>query len=409
MLQPQKKTFGEKIYPWILVLLPVLSQYQFGPLDLDVIVMALFFLCGIFFRRHIRISPVGRFALVLIGYIFFTTVINIVIGQKFSPISTIIVRAGKYLLYLLIVFFLGNECISYESLMKAYRVVAFAATIYIVIQTVAFYGAGITLPCKIGGSIKENEVSVGRLRAFYSEPAVMSYSLIPFIVCSLFGEPYRNKKHTGGFDAVFVSAGIILSTSGQGILAISIVWAIWILLQIINGKFKAKQFLLLLGIAIVALVLYRSGILEFALGRLESAEEGSAIDARMSGYKSLDLLSPLQLLFGSGFGNYVVENSFGLDVFYQFVNYSSLAEFLFTLGIVGTLAWLVFFISVFRKAPLCSRMLFVAMFILSLGGCPLTGILFPVWLTLICTQLPDGQFSRKKALTSEEAGKESPH
>ena len=199
MLQPQKKSFGEKIYPWLLVLLPVLNQYQVGPVDLDVIVMTIFFLCAVFFYRNIRISPVGRFVLVLVGYIFFITVANIAIGYKYSPVSDIIIRTGKYILYLLIVFFLGNECISYESLMKAYRVVAFAATIYIVIQTVAFYGAGITLPSKIGGSIKENEVSVGRLRAFYSEPAVMSYSLLPFIVCSLFGKPYRTAKryHNG--------------------------------------------------------------------------------------------------------------------------------------------------------------------------------------------------------------------
>lgn len=402
MLQTRKKIFGEKIYPWILVLLPVLSQYPVGPVDLDVVVMAAFFLCALLFRRHVRISPVGSSVLKLIGYIVFITVINMAVGRKYSPASDMVVRTGRYCLYLLVVFFLGNESVTYESLMRAYRVVAYAATIYVIIQTVFFYGAGITLPSKIGGSSSSAEVEVGRLRAFYSEPASMGYSIVPFVVCSLFGKPYRTGKRSSSFDAIFASAGIILSTSGQGIAAIGITWAIWILIQFINGTFKARQLFLLLGIGVVAVILYFTGILEFALGRMESAEEGSAIDARLSGYETLSLLGPLQFLFGAGFGNYVVENTFSLDVFYKFVNYSSIAEFLFTLGIVGTLLWFFFFAKLFRKGPACTRVLLIAMFALSLFGCPMTGLQFPLWLTLMCVQLPDGQFSRKKLPEPEQ-------
>lgn len=402
MLQ-QNKTFGRKIYPWILATLPVLSQYQVGPLDLDVVVMAVFFLCALLFQRTVRISPVSRFVLVLIGYISAVTLMNLAFGQKFSPSSDIVVRFGKYILYLLIVFFLGNESISYDTLIKAYRVIAFAATAYVIIQTLFFYGAGITLPSKIGGRAGANEVEVGRLRSFYSEPAVMSYSIVPFIVCSLFGKQ-DDPKNRNNFGAIFVSAGIILSTSGQGILTISIIWALWLVIQVRNGNFKAKNLFLLIGIAIVAVILYEVGILEFALGRTSDTSEGSATDARMSGYESILLLSPMQRIFGSGFGNYVVENTFGLDVVYRFVNYSSLAEFLFTLGAVGTLLWIFFFAGIFRKTTVCGKMLFVAMLSLSMGGCPMTGIQFPLWLTLICSQLPDGQFSRRK---ESENGKES--
>lgn len=396
MLQDNKKTFGAKVYPWILVLLPVLSIYKVGPLDLDVVVMAAFFLSALFFRRHVRLTPTGMNILWLIGYILVITFINMLVGQKFSSSSDILMRTGRYCLYLLIVFFLGNECVSYETLMKAYRVVAYAATIYIIIQTLVFYGAGITLPNRIGGSAKSNEVSVGRLRSFYTEPAVMSYSLVPFIACSLFGKHDESQKRNSSFGAVFVSGGIILSTSGQGILTIALLWAIWIVMQIRAGNFKTKNLLLLIGIAIVAAILYHVGILEFALGRTSNTGEGSATDARMSGYESILLLSPLQRIFGAGFGNYVVENTFGLDVVYQFVNYSSLAEFLFTLGAVGTLLWLVFFVWLFRKCSGCGKMLFVAMLPLALGGCPLTGIQFPLWLTLICTQLPAGTFNSVK-------------
>lgn len=403
MLQPQKKTFGEKVYPWILVLLPVLNQYQFGPVDLDVIVMAIFFLCAMFFHRHIRISPVGRFVLVLIGYMIFVTVANIAIGYKFSHIADIIIRSGKFILYLLIVFFLGNECVSYESLMKAYRVIAFAATVYVIIQTIFFYGAGITLPSKIGGNIKTNDVDVGRLRAFYSEPAVMSYSLMPFIICSLFGKPYHNKNAIRLFDAGFVSVAIVLSTSGQGIVVMAAIWLLWIILQVIKGTFKARQFLLLLCVVVAAIILYRSGILKFAIDRADNVQEGGAIDSRLSGYKSLELLTTLKLLFGAGFGNYVVENTFGLDLFREIINYSSIAQFLFTLGIVGTTLWFLFFTKLFFRSNTCARIIILALLMLSVFGAPLVAIQLPVWLSMICLQMPEGQFARKSTLADNES------
>ena len=128
MLQPQKKIFGEKIYPWILVLLPVLSLYRFGPVDLDVIVMALFFVLACWRKRFVQLTPVNRITTTIFCYILLVTAINIAFGQKFSPSGDIILRAGRYCLYLLIVFFLGNDSITYQKLMRAYRMVAFAAT-----------------------------------------------------------------------------------------------------------------------------------------------------------------------------------------------------------------------------------------------------------------------------------------
>ena len=403
-MNTQKTTLTEKVYPWLLVLLPVICQYKLGPLDLDVVVFAAFFLCTILFRKHLYVVKVNKYIAGMIIYIAGVTVINIAVGYKFSPVSDIVLRAGRYCLYLFIVFFLGNESVSYESLMRAYRVVAYAATIYVTLQTVVYYTTGMTLPHKLGGTALETTAEeIGRFRAFYSEPSVMGYSLTPFVACSLFGPEYRKGRMGGAFDALFVSAGIILSTSGQGILAIGVVWVLWLVLRIKSGRFKTRELVLLLSIATVAIVLYSVGILEFALDRVGNADEGGAVNARMSGYETLKLLSPLQLVFGAGFGNYVVENTFGLNVFYEFVNYSSISEFLFTQGIVGTLLWVVFFVGVFRKGTVCSKVLLIAMAALSLGGCPMTGLFFPVWLTLMCTQLPEGQFCRPKKLEPEQS------
>ncbi len=399
MLQEQQKVFGEKIYPWILVLLPVLAQYKVGPLDMDVIVMGLFFVLAFWQKRIIRLTPINRVITIILAYIVLITAANIAVGEKFSPTSDIVLRAGRYCLYLVIVFFMGNESLSYDRLMKAYRIIAYAATIYILIQAVFYYGAGITLPNRIGGSSGSSEHEVGRLRSFYSEPSVMGYSLVPFVVCNLFGKTSADKKASA--DAIFVSAGIIISTSGQGILALGVAWVCWCILRMIRGEFKTKDLLLIIGIGAVVVILLKTGILGFALDRASDTKEGGAIDARMSGYEALRVLNPLQLLVGTGFGNYIVANLYGLDVVYEFVNYSSAAEFVFTLGILGSFLWLVFFSRLAWRGNACTRVLLLTMGVLCWSGCPMSGLFFPIWLSLMCLQLPDGQFARKRVSIPE--------
>lgn len=393
MLQDQKKVFGDKLYPWLIVLLPALAQYQIGPVDLDSVAMALFFVLAVWRKRYVHFTPINNRALIILVYLVLITVANIAVGTKYSPNSDIILRAGRYCLYLLVVFYLGNDALTYDKLMRAYRFLAYAAITYLLIQAVFYYGAGIILPSRIGSDSRASEYEIGRLRSFFSEPSVLSYSLVPFVVCNLFGANNGTKK--ASFDAIFVSAGIILSTTGQGILAIGVTWTIWLLLRTIRNGFKAKDMLLLIVFVTLIVVLLNSGILSFALDRASDTGEGGAIDARMSGYVAIRILSPLQLIFGTGFGNYIVDNRFGLDVPYAFVNYSSLAEFIFTLGILGTLLWLALFIYIARKGNTCVRVLLIVMAVLCWAGCPLTGVFMPLWLSLMCVQLPQGLFSRK--------------
>lgn len=404
-MQGQKTTFLDKFYMLVLVLLPVISQYQLGPLDLDVVLMALVLLVMLGTTRFLRITEINRRILVIVLYILVVTVLNLLFGEKFSKEGEIILRMGRYCMYLVVVFFFGNEHASYAQLMRIYRVIAWAASIYILIQAVFYYGAGIVLPNKIGGStVSDNLADVGRLRSFYSEPAELGYNLMPFLVCSLFGEPYKQHSRINQYvDALLVSVAVIVSTSGQGVLTAGVVWGCWFLVRMVSNGMKVRELVLVLVVLVAAVALYSTGILEFTLNRMETSGNTGAISARSSGYQSLSLLTPIQLLIGTGFGNFVVENRFGLDMVYEFVNYSSIAEFLFTLGIIGTTLWLVFFTKVFRKGKLCVKMLLVAMFTLSLLGCPMTGKHFPLWLTLMGTQLPGGLFAKKNNDTTVPA------
>lgn len=398
----QKNPFLDKFYMLVLATLPVLSQYRIGPLDLDVVLMLVFFGLYIFTTKTISITSVGVPISLLIVYILLTTGINLLIGERFSPQTDIFLRMGRYCLYLLVVFLFGNTHTNYEDFMRIYRIVAYAASIYIILQTIFYYGLGIKLPNKIGSvSVSEGLRDVGRLRSFYSEPAELGYNLAPFIACSLFGKPYKQGISIGNeLDALLVSIGIVLSTSGQGIICISLIWGLWVLNRIFKHGVRVKDALLILCAIVAIVVLYTSGILEYAIGRADDTSESSAVNARTSGYLTLTLLSPLQRLFGAGFGNYVVENIYDLDFYYKVANYSSIAEFLFTLGLFGTIFWVCIFIYLYRKNTSCGKILILALLMLSLLGCPMTGKHFPLWLTLICVQLPEGLFAQKSQPTN---------
>lgn len=396
-MNTQKTPFFDKFYMFLLAAMPILSRYQIGPLDLDIVLMLVCLLVYLFSSSIITITPVGKPMAIMICYILLVTGANLLFGQLFSSRTDIILRMGRYCIYLFIVFAIGNERVNYEDLMRIYRVIVYISAIYLVLQNVAYYSTGIILPSKIGGSSGEALSEIGRLSALYSEPAALGYNLMPFIACSLFGRNYK-KNHTKSneVDALVASVAVMLSTSGQGILCAGLLWGVWLLHRILKKGLRSRDLLLIIGAVIAVLILYTTGILEYALGRMDSTGEGSAVNARFSGYVTLSLLSPLQAVFGSGFGNYVVENTFDLAVYYQNVNYSSIAEFLFTLGIVGTAIWSGFFLYLYKKGSIGSKMVIFSLLVLSLLGCPMTGMNFPLWLTLICSQLPSGLYTPEK-------------
>lgn len=389
-------------YAWLIILLPILSNYTIGPLDLDVAVVLLASLVYLLFHRIIYVTPMARRVFIIVLYIAGISLVNILFGVKYAYTKDIIMRTVKYCLYLILLFFCFNEYLNYENVIKVFRIVVYLATAYILVQAVFFYGAGITLPNRIGGTTSNAEVEYGRLRSFYSEPAALAYSIVPFVACSLFGPQNGTAGKKGYLDAIVASSCVLISTSGQGIVCVAFLWGAWILLRLINRQMKVRDFMLILGIAGVAILLYKSGILKFAVERITNTGEHTTTEVRASGYRTLSLLSPLQLIFGTGYGNHIVESVLETGDLFQTLNYSTLAQFLFSLGIVGTLLFVSFFASVFRRGNLCVRLIIIVFIILSIGGAPSLPIVFPIWLTMMCVQLPQGQFSGKATYEPEQ-------
>lgn len=73
-MNDQNISLLDKLYMAVLVLLPVLSQYQVGPLDLDVVLMAVFFLAFVLSSRYLTITRFNRQIFAIVIYIVVITV-----------------------------------------------------------------------------------------------------------------------------------------------------------------------------------------------------------------------------------------------------------------------------------------------------------------------------------------------
>ena len=358
-------------------------------MDFDVIAMLFIFSLGVLGRIKSYVEYKNEFWLIIL-YTILVTVFNLLMGRHYSDTVSIIMRTGRYCVYIYIVLIQNIDLFDYKIVMNVYKKVAYLAAFYIVLQAIAYYGAGITLPNTIGGSTASvysiTGQQVGRLRAFYSEPAAMAYAMLPFVTCSLFGEQWQDRDRRIQ-DAVVVTGAIVLSTSGQGIVCAIAIWVMWVAQQLFTKRMSAKRALEIFLLIVMAIIIARSSIMEFALGRVTNMDSTGAVSARASGYKTFSLLSPIQWIFGTGYGNYVTENLYGLDVPYKYVNYSSLAEYIFTTGIIGTFLLIAFFVKRFKRGKTYVKALFVVTAILSLSGSPLTGNFIPIYLSFaFCRQ-----------------------
>lgn len=367
-----------------LLLLPSIAQYSIfsGVIDFDVIIMAILMFSYLIKKQHFQIY--SKTLSIYLIYTIIISVINIWFGILYTDSSLLVfLRMGRYILYWFFIAYLYKDTFCYKETMEVYRIVAYLALGYIILQAIFYYGFGILLPCKIGGSTVDLYDSIGRLSSFYSEPAELAYSLLPFIVCSLFGPryiTYGNDKRI--LDAVLISLVIIISTSTQGILVLLFVWLIWGVYSL-KKKFSEKVFLVVLFVIIIFGVMRATGIIEFSLGRISGGVNSEVWEARSGGYDALQLLSLPQRIFGAGYGNYFSKNTFRLNTYGEYIQFSSVSESLFTNGIIGSILLFIVFIKRFIKGSVCTKVLILVLIIFSIGGSPLSGKYLGIFLPFI--------------------------
>ena len=340
----------ESVYALICVLLPVFSIYS-SPIpgfDLGTVVVIFFFFICIINNANFKIDP---FLLALITFTFVNTIPAIIgITQAYSPVSSILMRTLRFVLLLFIV--IGFGYTSYYSSSRyigALRFVSLLATGYIYLQSAFFRLFGFKLrnvfgPIKGGGefvsTLGEYEY-VYRPPSFFLEPSHVCYFLIPYLCFVLFSKKTVEKKDF--IEALFITGGILLTTSGQGLVIVSLCWFIWIILQV--KTIKLENIILII---ISFIILTKTIDLSYTINRVFSSDDFNAVEARSGGYRLVSEMPIAQLILGNGFGNYPEDTYF-----------TSYADILYCTGIIGLLCVLLLFFSLFLRGSVFQKVFIV--------------------------------------------------
>ncbi len=342
-----------KAYTILVTIIPVLTVYKSLAPGID---LATFLFIAM--SAFIIITSKGKMSkivplMVLLIYIVTSTLISLQMQQSFG--MSVVLRLGKYIVLIFLIVFMGNrELLDVDLGFRTLKTVTLLAVTYIIIQTLAYKGAGILLPNAFLSLVSYeaySEIDYSNLAkhfyrptAFFIEPSSFCQYTLLYLCLSIFGWDKKKLIHNWKH-AVFVSIGILLSGSGQGILLLFCIWAFWLLSRLVLTKLNPKKILILfliLAVGVVSVpVLMKSEILAKPLERVFTDNKeggGNAFLGRMGGYMYFLMLPNSYKLIGMGYGNVPK------DVYFNSLSYT-----LYCNGILGCILLLYLFGDIVRR------------------------------------------------------------
>lgn len=359
-----------RIYTIIVVFFPLLSIYVSPVSGVD---LGTLLFCGIgvfvFFENFSKIK-IQKELLLLLFYTLSITIFSLASFTLYSPKVSILMRVFRFLILLFIFSFCNERYFNFKYGLRLLQKITIIASIYLIIQSSVYSVTGYILPKFIPGltrlkGIVDNRIlseyaNFYRPTSFFLEPSSFVYFSALMLVCSLFiNSSFLIKKRT--LTAILITVAMILSTSGQGFIVVVVVWGYWIILLIRKNQKRLKMYKrrIFLFLPFIFIWVIQSEIIKKILGRIfvKDLEAMSAVDARAGGYDMFNQLPVVRKIIGVGFGN-LPDN----------IYFSSIADILFTLGIVGLIIIFCFYFKLFRKGEKFQKLLCVISFILMIGG-----------------------------------------
>jgi hypothetical protein len=275
------------IITFFIIILPFLIYYEISFFEIElmtVIILFLFlleFLFFFFFKNKKIDKNMKRlffyfFVLILISlfdFIFFEYSFN-----QFKNISYL----NSYVFFILrmMVFFLGVYLFfDFKKGIKIYVFFSYLIVIIFMVQVITYYIFKIPLEFNIIFLQLQDKYEMAfkrlsinyifpRFSSLFSEPAHFSQYIIPFFIFKLFG--YKNIVKKSTVVALILSLEIILSTSGNGIIIISLVWGIYFILNLkyISTKKLIIYLLVIISFLLLIYLFSDAPFFNYVLGRL---------------------------------------------------------------------------------------------------------------------------------------------
>lgn len=353
--------------------------YSIGKPKFNEIIQSLLFIGIIFllelgyYKKLLSISP-AQWLLMLLGMYSI-----LVIALKKTISLKHMVFIGAYMIYALVAHgFSTTDFINTVALLSAtiallnrrfdmdrfwslVEVGAVIATMMIIVQTVSYYVFGYPLDLFPVSLVDEWRLSTDttlhldivynglmRLAAFFAEPSHFVHFVSPMMFQYMLTEEKRRKKFKL---LVFVSIGIVLTTSGMGIFTVATLWLFYVLKMLGSKKIKYLFYglaLLITFILVVVLLFNYNAAFQASILRIFMSSNigSSAITGRTAGIEELlNILNGRELWFGIGEVENRIAGGFIGGTF----------QVLYTNGIIGVALYLMIYLYAAIKLPCGKR------------------------------------------------------
>ena len=367
----------------VIALIPILFSYKqifsISPTYLTLILCVPFILIRLINRKIISLKNLGWIALYLLY-----CMANHGIG-----ISEVIVTA----LFLIYVLAANNGVFDEKLIWKSVVVISCIATVGILLQTVYYYLLGTRLflcPTNLmeksiwmqyGVETSDQVLSSALYRpaSFFLEPSMFAQ----YVVLGVMYLRLSEAKDIKSFGiAVFLSVGVIASTSGIGIASLIVVWLLSYWTEIVENKKLLKGLFGILAFVIVFFIAYLvSDSLRESVLRVVGLGETSnynAFSGRTNGIKFMfeTLRGKPELWYGTG--EYIVR-------WYTWGFLGGIFRTIYEYGMIGAILFVFVFLSLGLKMKSWHRWIAFYMLALSLvTGTSMQGMFF--YYILICAK-----------------------
>lgn len=307
----------EEGYAILLAAFPILSVYGRPGIDIGTLLIYAFFVIFVFRNKKVGNLKEHLEWIILFIYMMLSALDCIIFTENLlQSQEQIIFRTIKTCAYIIILIVSVNgKFFTKELLFRSYLLLAKVATSYILIQTAMWYLFRIKLWGYLPFFLYEPEYKIRlytevsglyRPTSFFYEPAHYFEYVFYAIILLLFEENAKKDKKSI-YEAIYISLGVMASTSVQGIACIACIWGIWMFVMYYRGKgrYVPRVFVIMcviIPVAVVALLCSSFG--STIIARVTTTEIGqNAVVGRMSAWTWLGGRNISHWLFGSGYGN----------------------------------------------------------------------------------------------------------
>ena len=344
------------LYQILVLLTPILNNYRLLPVEFIYIVCGLGFCLFLYMVSQQKIKIEGK-SLIYALYVILFLVLYAVLSNE-VPMVSIIARTAYFLLIFINFYVFAYQVWDYERCFRLYKTICLFVSILIIIQfLLGHLGMGISLipPGLTTNTVELTSTDVyratqvidRRFSTFFLEPAHQAQYCLPCLALLLFSGLNTSKRTM--FSALILTAGLLTTTSMQGILGAGIVWIMYLIIMIREEKIKGfGRLIVLIPIAIVAVYFlgsqtvlqeqFQKKILSFNSGNIY---RGTSLYVRIIyGWDCFKEIGVLQKIIGYGYSNsgtYLLTSGIGLRfTTRELISYmSGISKMFCEIGILG--------------------------------------------------------------------------